>query len=114
MWEMESRTTMLKGDVVLASAPGDYGKPRPYLTVQSNTLTGVDSVVLCPLTTDVQALSFRVVVEPGRENGLARRSEVMVDKVLALPRSRVRAVIGALDPFQMTEVDAALRLLLGL
>ena len=103
---------MRRGDVVLASAPGDYGKPRPYLNVQADTLAGVDSVLLCPLTSDVQELTFRVVVDADRENGLVRRSEVMVDKALALPRSRVRAVVGRLDAWRMTEVDAALRLLL--
>lgn len=101
---------MRRGDLVLTAVPGDYGKPRPYLNVQADTLTDIDSVLLCPLTTDVQHLSFRVVVEPDRENGLVRRSEVMIDKSLALPRSRIRAVVGRLDALRMAEVDAALRL----
>ncbi len=105
---------MRRGDIVLASAPGDYGKPRPYVNVQTDVLVDGESVLLCPVTSDVRGLSFRVAVTPTRGNGLNRQSEIMVDKVLALPRMRVRAVVGALDDWNMVEVDAALRLMLAL
>ncbi|NMH17585.1 type II toxin-antitoxin system PemK/MazF family toxin, partial [Tepidiphilus sp. B18-69] len=41
---------MQRGDLVTVSLPGDYGKPRPALIVQSDLLSELESVVLCPVT----------------------------------------------------------------
>jgi mRNA-degrading endonuclease toxin of MazEF toxin-antitoxin module len=38
----------------------------------------------------------------------------MTDKLLALPRSRVRRVIGRIDPETSSRLDTALLLVLGL
>ena len=43
---------MQRGDLVTVSLQGDYGKPRPALIVQSDLLTDLESVVLCPVTSD--------------------------------------------------------------
>ena len=45
---------MQRGDFVLAAVPGDYGKPRPALIVQSSLYDGLPSVALCPLTSDLR------------------------------------------------------------
>ena len=42
---------MLRGEVVIVSAQGDYGKPRPAVVVQnSRLLDQLDSVTVCFLT----------------------------------------------------------------
>lgn len=54
-----------RGDVVLAAAAGDYGKPRPWLVVQAdehNSADRPDSILVCPFTTHQEALSYRVPV----------------------------------------------------
>ena len=73
---------MKRGDIVAVSLQGDYGKPRPALIVQSNLLTELESVVLCPITSDVRDAAFRITVDPDNANGLRVLSQVMVDKVL--------------------------------
>ena len=101
---------------MLVALPGDYGKPRPALVVQSDALTAEDggSVVVCPLTTHLTgAASLRVAVEPTEGNGLRARSEIMVEKLAGVARARLREVIGQLDRATMTAVDRTLLLVLG-
>jgi mRNA interferase MazF len=103
-----------RGDIVTVVLPGAYGKPRPAVVVQSDRLA-LDSVIVCPLTSfPVNAGSVRVDVDPGAENGVKIRSQVMVDKVTVLPRSKCSAPIGRLDNDRMQRVDARLALVLGL
>lgn len=105
-----------RGDIVTASSPGDYGKPRPAIVVQSNDLNDILSgIVICPLTTNVvDAPLLRVVVEPTTSNGLRETSHVMVDKVSAISRHRLRDHIGTLDPELMRRVEGNLLTLLAL
>lgn len=76
--------------------------------------TSVDSVVLCPVTSDLRHAPFRVPLPPTTQNGLRLPSEVMVDKPVTLPRAKLAGRIGALSSAQMEQVDGALMLLLGL
>lgn len=101
---------------MLVALAGDYGEPRPALVVQADTITADDcgSVVICPLTTHLTgAASFRVAVDPTEANGLRVRSEVMVEKLAGVDRTRLRDVIGHLDRTTMTAVERALLLVLG-
>jgi mRNA interferase MazF len=105
-----------RGDIVLVALPGDYGKPRPALVVQADIGSDLPSVVLCPLTTTIRIdlPEFRLSVEPGPSNGLRQRSQVMVEKLVSLPRAKVREVIGKLDASSMEDVTSALAVLLGI
>jgi mRNA interferase MazF len=106
---------MKRGDVVVASFQGDYGKPRPAVVVQSDLHRTFDSVVVVLLTTDLdEALKLRPILTPTVKNGLHSRSQVMVDKPYALKRSKVGAVIGELDSTEMEFVTRQLALLLGI
>ena len=106
---------MRRGDLVLAVGFADYGKPRPHLVVQNDALLeDGPSVVLCPLTSDLRDAAFRIRLAPQPANGLATASDVMVDRVGALPMSRMRRVIGRVTDLQTLEIDAALRTVLGL
>ena len=37
---------MKRGDIVIVSAAGDYGKPRPAVVIQSDRLRSMDSVLV--------------------------------------------------------------------
>lgn len=107
---------MRRGDVVLVALRGDYGKPRPAVILQNDLLTAEesDSVVVCPMTTDVSGMKeFRVLVEPTEENGLRSPSEVMVEKLAGVPRQRVRHVVGRLEAKAFEAVEQACLLVLG-
>ena len=96
---------------------GDYGKPRPAVVVQSDALVefGFSSVVICPVSSDVSGGSkVRVGVVPCPDNGLQVPSEVMVEKLVGLPRQKLRRVIGHLDAATMRRIDRALFIVLGL
>jgi len=105
-----------RGDIVIVVAPGDFGKPRPAVVVQSDLFNDThSSIVVCLLTTDVvDAPLFRVTVEPTRENGLRERSQIMVDKIVALRRDRIDRRAGALDAGTLLRVNRFLAFWLGL
>ena len=107
---------MNRGDVVVAAAPGDYGKPRPAVVVQSDLFNATHaSIVVCPITSHlVDAPMFRLTLRPTTGNGLARESQVMVDKVVAVRRERVDRTVGQLTMKELASVDEALRWWLGL
>lgn len=107
---------MKRGDLVIAAASGDYGKPRPWVVVQSDLfLDGYPSVTLCPITTfEGNERDFRVRIEASRENGLRHTSIIMTDKTLTVDTARVRARIGAVDRDVLRSLDTALRVWLGL
>jgi mRNA-degrading endonuclease toxin of MazEF toxin-antitoxin module len=45
------------------------------------------SITICPVTADcVDAPLFRIALPPGQRTGLPRPSQVMVDKVVSVPR----------------------------
>ena len=106
---------MKRGDVVTVAVQGDYGKPRPAVVVQSDLFNDSHpSISLLPLTsTIVDSPLIRLTIDPGRENGLSRVSQVMVDKVLTLPRAKIGARIGRLDDDVMIRVTRALAMWLS-
>ena len=105
-----------RGDVVICAAPGDYGKPRPAVVVQSDLFNGThSSVAVCLITSHFEgAPLFRIPVPAGKTTGLKLESQVMVDKVIAIPRSKITGRAGTLSAGVLKEVDQALRLWLEL
>jgi len=51
---------MRRGDVVIVAATGNYGKPRPAVIVQTDSLPEAQaSVVICQMTSEIaDALTF--------------------------------------------------------
>ncbi len=89
-----------RGDIWLAAIPGDYGKVRPQLIIQSELLNmaAISSVLVCPLTTEIQPDHFfRLTLLPAPTNGLMETSQVMADKITAISRERLKKKIGAVS-----------------
>lgn len=107
---------MKRGEVVTVALQGDFGKPRPALVVQSSLVPeSFRTVTILPLTSELEATPlFRITVDPSPRNGLRLISQVMVDKAMTQPRSKIGPVVGALDEGTMAKVDRALALWLGL
>lgn len=106
---------MSRGDVVIVAAPGDYGKPRPVVIVQSNALPESHaSVVICQMTSELAEADFRITIEPGPETGLRVRSQIMADKPATIRHARIGQRIGRLGPTDMARLNAALAFVLGL
>lgn len=108
---------MSRGDVVIVAAPGDYGKPRPAVIVQSDAIPQSHaSIVICQMTSDIAEADFRVTVEPepGAETGLPIRSQVMADKPVTVRREQVARRIGRLRAEDIARLNAALAFVMGL
>ena len=106
---------MKRGSVVIVTH-GEFGRPRPVVVVQADELGDDTSTVLvCPITSDVtENLPVRPAVEPNVENGLRLRSQIMSDKMLAVPRGRMRKLVGSIDSETSDKLDTALLMVLGL
>ena len=106
---------MRRGDIVVLSAPGDYGKPRPAGVVQSDWLDGADSVLVALMTSAlVDAPLYRLLIESDATNGLTAPSQVMVDKVVALPRAKCGRVVGRIGEASLIALNHMLSVMIGL
>ena len=107
---------VIRGDVVLAAAAGDYGKPRPWLVVQTDVYNHSErpgSILACPFTTHEESATYRISMDlPSGDS--QRRSWVMVDKLMAIKRERIGAKITTASRQQMAAVEGAMADLLGL
>jgi mRNA interferase MazF len=106
---------MSRGDLVIVAAPGDYGKPRPAVIVQSDAIPESHaSVVVCQMTSELAEADFRITIEPGPETGLRARSQVMADKPVTIRRERIGQRIGRLGASDMARLNVALAFVMGL
>ena len=107
---------MRRGDVIAVAVPGDYGKPRPAVIVQTDAFPDSHpSIVVCQMTSRlVDAADFRVTIEPTSGNGLQTRSQVMADKPVTVRRERIGQRIGRLGADDMARLNAALAFVMGL
>lgn len=98
---------LARGDVVLCVASGDYGKPRPAIVVQANLFNPTHaSITVCPLTSEIVAAPlFRLDLVPTDANGLKKPSQVMIDKIVSLPRKRISSIIGRVTSQQLRAVN---------
>ena len=106
---------MKRGDIWTVSASGDAGKPRPAVIIQDDLFDATASVTICALTSDpTDAPILRVPIEPDESNGVRKRSRVMVDKITTVPRARLGDRVGRLADDDLTRVDRAILVFLGL
>ena len=105
---------MKRGDLVTVALPGDFGKPRPALVIQADQFNdAATTTVLLISSTLVDAPLIRVPIKPSLENGLRKRSQVMVDKAMTVRNERLGEPFGRLDDATMVVVDRCMALFLG-
>lgn len=99
----------------MVAAPGDYGKPRPAVVIQSESLGECDSVLVCLVTSSLrEAPIYRLDVPPLPGNDLRLPSQIMVDKISAVPRGKCGATIGRLDNEALVSLNRMLALAIGI
>jgi len=105
-----------RGEVWTAAGGQAYaGNPRPVVILQDDRFSLTDSITVCPLTSDsTSAVLFRVPIEPNSENGLRTRSYVMADKIGSIPKTRIHTRVGRLDDSDITMLNRAVLVFLGL
>jgi len=83
--------------------------------LQDDLFDANDSVVVCPFTSDsTTAPTIRLPVEPTDANGLRASCHLMVDKLTAVPRARLRRRLGVLESGTLAQLSRALVTFLGL
>jgi mRNA interferase MazF len=107
---------MKRGEIWTVAGGAAYaGKPRPAVIVQDDRFDANDSIIVCPLTTDAtSAPIFRLPVEPAAGNGLQTPCRLMVDKLTAVPRTRLGTRVGSLAREEMKALNRAMFVFLGL
>ena len=105
-----------RGEVWTVAGGAAYaGKPRPAVIVQDDRFDANDSIIVCPLTTDAtSAPIFRLPVEPSAANGLQAPCRLMIDKLTAVPRTRLGRRLGSLEREEMKTLNRAMFVFLGL
>jgi mRNA interferase MazF len=107
--------TLRRGDIVTIALSSDNGKPRPALVVQADSFCALPSVTVLRISSELQdAPLIRILVSPDPENGLRAPSQIMVDKAITVPRSKLGRRIGRAAPALIRSVDNALQVLFGL
>ena len=107
---------MRRGEVWTIAGAGDYaGKPRPAAIVQDDRFGDIESVTVCPFTTNpMSPRLFRVSVESGEANGLVQPSWLMADKLMTVPKSKLGRCIARLDDATMLRLNRAITVVLGI
>jgi mRNA interferase MazF len=107
---------MNRGEIWTVAGGPDYaGKPRPAVIVQDDVFDATRSVTVCPVTShDTDVPTVRPVVAASNVNGLVVTSRLMVDKITTVPRARLARRIGKLSSDEVTAMNRAITVFLGL
>lgn len=106
---------MMRGEIWSMRDDLYASKARPVVIIQSDEVSGFDSVVLCLLTTcESSGIPTRVRVEPTVQNGFEKTSYVMTEKIASVSRAMLGRRIGMLEEEVMREVSEKVAVVLGL
>ena len=107
---------MKRGEIwTMAGGPGYASKPRPVVIIQDDAFDATASIIVCLVTSEaIQAPILRLPVEPTSDNGLHQTSDLMVDKVVTIPRGRLGQWIGQLGDDDLLRLNRSLLVFLGL
>ena len=107
---------MRRGEIWTIAGGSDYaGKPRPAVVVQDNAFDATASVTICAFTTDdTEAPLFRIPIKPTTQNGLRAQSQLMVDKITTVPKTKIGSRIGVLDDQDLVRLNRAMLVFLGM
>lgn len=115
---------MRRGDVFLADLEpvrgAEANKRRPVVIVSNDGAngaarrTGRGVVTIVPITSTVSRVYPFQVLLPAGHTGLRRDSKAQAEQVRSIAVERLGSQVGALTPALIRELDAALRLHLGL
>lgn len=107
---------MKRGDVwTIAGGPDYAGKPRPAVILQDDAFDATASITICPFTTHaIDAPLMRLTVEPSARNGLRAASQLMIDKITTVSKTKLESRIGRLSDEDIVRINRAVVVFLGL
>lgn len=106
---------MKRGEIWTVSGGQDYtGKPRPAVILQDDRFPETASITICLLTGRlIDSPLFRLPIDPTDSNGLKKASQVMVDKITTVPKTKLGQRIGSLADEDMVRLNRAVIVFLG-
>lgn len=82
---------------------------RPVVIISGNVLNKyLNIVITCPLTTQVKGYKGNVILEPDAENGLVKKSEVLIFHIRSLSKERLIKKIGRISNEQLEKIKLGL------
>lgn len=107
---------MKRGEIWTVAGGPDYaGKPRPALILQDDAFDATASITICPFTTHVvDAPLMRLSIEPSVRNGLRAASQLMIDKITTVSKTKLESDVGRLSDEDIVRVNRAVVVFLGL
>jgi len=82
---------------------------RPVVIISGNLLNKYLKIVLaCPLTSKVKNYKGNIVLEPNKQNGLVKTSEVLVFHVRSISQNRLVKKIGNISGKQLKQLKVGL------
>ncbi len=116
--------TVKRGDVVLARVPhiaGTRGKKRPAVVIQRDAYnTTLRHMVVAEVTSnprwlgDPACLAIDISTPEGKGTGLYKNGAVSCLHLVTMSADRLGSPIGSLSPAQLLQLDACLKVALGL
>ena len=110
-----------RGEIYLTAldpAPGhEIKKTQPALVIQNNVGNRYSPLtIVAAITSKVSQVPYpvEVVIEPTTINGLSVRSAIRLDQLRTVDRQWLIKRLGQIDRLDMTKVDEAVRISLGL
>lgn len=115
---------MARGDILRVDLPAPADSAgreqignRPAIVVQTDVTTAqLPTVMIVPFTSNLAATRFphTLCVDPSAQNGLTRRSVLLVFQLRALDKRRLGNKIGHLEEYYLQQLEAEIRRLLNL
>jgi mRNA interferase MazF len=105
-----------RGEIWTVAGGADYaGKPRPAVILQDDAFDATASITICPFTTrPVEAPLMRLPIAPSDLNGVRSLSNVMIDKLTTVSKTKLERRVGRLSAEDLVRINRAVIVFLGL
>jgi mRNA interferase MazF len=105
-----------RGEIWTVAGGPDYtGKPRPIVILQDDAFDATASITICPFTSHhIAAPLLRLTVEPSKQNGLLVPSDLMIDKITTVSKTKLQQLVGRLSAEDAGRLNRAVIVFLGL
>lgn len=82
---------------------------RPAVIISGNLVNNlINTIIICPLTTQLKHYQGNLIVKPTAENGLAKTSEVMTIHIRSIAKERLEKRYGKLTKAELNQVIESL------
>lgn len=86
---------------------------RPAVVISGDTLNkNLDVIIVCPLTSNVHNFEGNIILQPNIENGLSRKSEVLVFHIRSISKNRFKKKVGEINADELKYIKNTLNELL--